>query len=60
MMADEHIPPIPNLTIPQNLFIVSSQKLTHLHEDARNKLLEGIKADGECNTLINIWLTRRI
>ena len=54
----EHILPIPNLTIPQNLFILSNKKLTHLHEDARNKLLDDLKADGKSSN--NIWLTRQI
>jgi 26S proteasome regulatory subunit N7 len=45
-MANEPILPLPNLTIPQNLFVLSNTKLTHLHENARNQLLEGIKADG--------------
>jgi 26S proteasome regulatory subunit N7 len=45
-MADEHIVPIPDLTIPQNLFIVSNAKLTHLHEKARDQLLECIKTNG--------------
>ncbi|PPQ85741.1 hypothetical protein CVT26_005191, partial [Gymnopilus dilepis] len=44
-MADEVVLPIPNLTIPQNLFILSNPALTHLHENARKELLEGIKAD---------------
>jgi 26S proteasome regulatory subunit N7 len=45
-MAAELILPIPNLTISQNLFVLSNAKLTHLHENARNQLLEGLKADG--------------
>ncbi len=45
-MADELIRPIPNLTIPQNVFVLSNSKLMHLHENARDKLLDGIKADG--------------
>jgi len=45
-MATLPILPIPNLTIPQNLFVLSNTKLTHLHENARNQLLEGLKADG--------------
>jgi len=45
-MAGEVVLPIPNLTIPQNVFVLSNAKLVHLHENARNQLLEGIKADG--------------
>jgi 26S proteasome regulatory subunit N7 len=44
-MADEIVLPIPNLAIPQNLFVLSNPLLTHLHSDARKELLEGIKAD---------------
>jgi 26S proteasome regulatory subunit N7 len=44
-MADEVVLPIPNLRLPQNLFILSNPLLTHLHSDARKELLEGIKAD---------------
>ena len=44
-MADELVFPIPNLRMPQNLFILSNPQLTHLHSDARKELLEGIKAD---------------
>jgi len=44
-MADEVVLPIPNLRMPQCLFILSNPLLTHLHADARKELLEGIKAD---------------
>ena len=44
-MADEVVLPIPNLRMPQCLFILSNPQLTHLHSDARKELLEGIKAD---------------
>ena len=44
-MADEVVLPIPNLRMPQCLFILSNAQLTHLHSDARKELLEGIKAD---------------
>jgi len=44
-MADELVLPIPNLTIPQNLFVLSNPALKHLHDNARKDLLEGIKAD---------------
>ncbi|KIM37948.1 hypothetical protein M413DRAFT_20188 [Hebeloma cylindrosporum] len=44
-MADEIVLPIPNLTIPQNLFVLSNPALKHLHDNARKDLLEGIKAD---------------
>jgi 26S proteasome regulatory subunit N7 len=45
-MAEEVVLPIPNLTLPQNLYVLSNPALKHLHENARSKLLEGIKADG--------------
>ena len=44
-MPDELVLPIPNLKMPQNLFILSNPLLAHLHSDARKELLEGIKAD---------------
>ncbi|KAF9525598.1 PCI-domain-containing protein [Crepidotus variabilis] len=44
-MADEVVLPIPELTIPQNLFVLSNSKLSHLHENARKELLKGIKAE---------------
>ena len=36
---------IPNLTIPQNLFVLSNPALKHLHENARKDFLAGFKAD---------------
>lgn len=44
-MADEVVLPIPNLALPQHLFTLSKPSLSHLHENARKELLEGIKAD---------------
>ncbi|PPQ84989.1 hypothetical protein CVT25_010521 [Psilocybe cyanescens] len=44
-MADEVVLPIPNLTLPEKLFILSSPSLAHLHDEARTALLEGLKAD---------------
>jgi 26S proteasome regulatory subunit N7 len=44
-MADDIVLPIPNLKLPQQLFLLSKQQLSHLHNDARNVLLDGIKAD---------------
>jgi hypothetical protein len=49
VMPDELVVAIPNLAIPQNLFVLSNPKLIHLHEDARKQLLEGVKTDGECH-----------
>ncbi|KAJ7090188.1 26S proteasome subunit RPN7-domain-containing protein [Mycena belliarum] len=37
--------PIPNLSLAQNLFTLSSPSLARLHNAARTALLEGIKAD---------------
>ena len=58
-MADEVVLPIPDLRMPQNLFILSNPLLTHLHSDARKELLEGIKADRQSIFLITrkIYLT---
>jgi 26S proteasome regulatory subunit N7 len=47
-MADEIVLPIPNLTVPQNVFVLSNPKLQPLHASARKELLEAIKADGVC------------
>lgn len=44
-MSEEIVLPIPNLKLAQNYFVLSSPHLSHLHEDARKVLLEGIKAD---------------
>ncbi|KAF8343360.1 PCI-domain-containing protein [Amanita rubescens] len=44
-MADDIVLPIPNLNLPQQLFILSKPSLSTLHDDARNTLLQGIKAD---------------
>jgi 26S proteasome regulatory subunit N7 len=44
-MADEVVLPIPNLTLPQDFFTLSSQSLSHLHENARTHLVQAIKED---------------
>ncbi|KAH6903640.1 proteasome 26S subunit [Coprinopsis sp. MPI-PUGE-AT-0042] len=44
-MSEEPVLPIPNLNVPQCLFVLSNPSLKHLHEKARQELLEGIKAD---------------
>ncbi|KAM6500054.1 PCI domain containing protein [Amanita muscaria] len=44
-MAEDIVLPIPNLKLPQQLYVLSKPQLSHLHNDARNALLEGIKAD---------------
>ncbi|KAH9484646.1 26S proteasome non-ATPase regulatory subunit 6 [Psilocybe cubensis] len=44
-MADEVVLPIPNLELPEKLFILSNPALKHLHDEARRVLLEGLKAD---------------
>ena len=44
-MSDEVVLPIPNLKLAQAYFVLSSPHLSHLHDDARKVLLEGIKAD---------------
>jgi len=43
-MAEEIIP-IPNLSLPQQLFNLISPSLSHLHDKARKELFEGIKVD---------------
>ncbi|KAF8633521.1 hypothetical protein AX17_004427 [Amanita inopinata Kibby_2008] len=44
-MADDIVLPIPNLNLPQQLFLLSKPTLSHLHKNAQQTLLEGIKAD---------------
>ena len=56
-MADESILPIPNLGLPQHLFTLVSPSFSHLHENARSSLLEGIKADSGVVHYTNDMLT---
>jgi hypothetical protein len=44
-MSDEAVLPIPNLSLSQHVFTLLSPSLKHLHDNARNTLLDGIKAD---------------
>lgn len=44
-MADDIVLPIPNLTLPQHLFVLSNNAFKDKHNDARSKLLDGIQAD---------------
>jgi 26S proteasome regulatory subunit N7 len=44
-MADDIVLPIPNLSLPQHFFVLSTPSLAHLHENARQELLKGIQAD---------------
>ncbi|KAF9501022.1 PCI-domain-containing protein [Pleurotus eryngii] len=44
-MADDIVLPIPNLSLPQQLFVISTPSLTALHENARTELLKNIEAD---------------
>lgn len=46
-MADDIVLPIPNLTLPQHFFTLSTPSLAHLHGNAAKELLAGIEADGE-------------
>lgn len=43
--------PVPNISLPQQYFILSNPALSHLHEDARKQLLEGIQADSESSRI---------
>ena len=45
-MSEEVVLPIPNLTLPQHYYILSQPGLTHLHNDSRKALVEGIEKDG--------------
>ena len=53
-MGDDLVLPIPNLSLAQDYFVLSSPSLAHLHEDTRKSLLEGIQADRECSLPIQI------
>ncbi|KAI9568050.1 26S proteasome subunit RPN7-domain-containing protein [Boletus coccyginus] len=44
-MSDDVVLPIPNLSLPQHVFTLLSRSLRHLHDNARDTLLDGIKAD---------------
>ncbi|KAG8219201.1 26S proteasome subunit RPN7-domain-containing protein [Butyriboletus roseoflavus] len=44
-MSDDTILPIPSQSLPQHVFILLSPSLKHLHDNARNSLLDGIKTD---------------
>ncbi|KAF8644775.1 hypothetical protein AX16_008281 [Volvariella volvacea WC 439] len=44
-MADDLVLPIPNLNLPQQLFLLSNVRFQHLHQNATAQLLEGIKTD---------------
>ncbi|KAJ7771818.1 PCI-domain-containing protein [Mycena metata] len=43
--SDDVVLPIPNLSLAQNLFTLSTPSLSRFHDAARTALLEGIKAD---------------
>ncbi|KAL7416105.1 proteasome 26S subunit [Mrakia frigida] len=44
--ADEEAPlPIPNLSLPQQVFVLSNPALSERHEAARKELIEGIEKD---------------
>ncbi|TIC37277.1 PCI-domain-containing protein [Wallemia mellicola] len=41
----DNLPAIPNLELPQSVFILQSENLSHLHEEAHKTLLAGIQND---------------
>ncbi|KAG9044577.1 hypothetical protein FS837_007895, partial [Tulasnella sp. UAMH 9824] len=45
-MSNEDAPlPIPNGKVPQNYFVLSNSRLSHLHNEARSALVKGIQDD---------------
>ncbi|KAH9848841.1 PCI-domain-containing protein [Lenzites betulinus] len=44
-MSEDTVLPIPNLSLAQNYFVLSTPSLEHLHQNARKDLLAGIQAD---------------
>ncbi|PPR00378.1 hypothetical protein CVT24_004440 [Panaeolus cyanescens] len=56
-MAEDLVLPIPNLTVPQNLFVLSNPAFKALHEKARTEILEAIKADDMAPYLKSITST---
>ncbi|KAG7088521.1 hypothetical protein E1B28_012505 [Marasmius oreades] len=44
-MADDIVLPIPNLSVAQNVFILSTPSLSRLHDEAREKAIKAIKED---------------
>jgi 26S proteasome regulatory subunit N7 len=45
-MAEDIVLPIPNLKLPEYVFKLANPSLSHLHEEARKELMEGIEKDG--------------
>ena len=45
MEGEELVLPIPRLVLAQHQFTLSTPELSHLHDEARKALLEGIEAD---------------
>lgn len=48
-MPDDVVLPIPNLALPQHLFVLAKPEFSHLHDNARKELLAGIQADRTCS-----------
>ncbi|KIY68741.1 PCI-domain-containing protein [Cylindrobasidium torrendii FP15055 ss-10] len=44
-MSEEVVLPIPNLSVPQYVFILSSPSLSHLHAESQKELIEAITKD---------------
>ncbi|THV03185.1 PCI-domain-containing protein [Dendrothele bispora CBS 962.96] len=44
-MADDIVLPIPNLSVPQHLFILSNPSLSRLHEESQKECLKAIQDD---------------
>ncbi|KIO22312.1 hypothetical protein M407DRAFT_28185 [Tulasnella calospora MUT 4182] len=45
-MSNEDVPlPIPNGKVPQNYFVLSNPRLSHIHNEARSALIKGIQDD---------------
>lgn len=56
---EDRVLPIPNLRLPEAVFILAEPKAQSLHEKARETLLKGIEADGETQSLVRI-LTKKM
>jgi 26S proteasome regulatory subunit N7 len=51
-MADDIVLPIPNLSVAQNIFILSNPSLNRLHDEARANAIKGIEKDRSCSCIV--------
>lgn len=59
-MTDDIIVPIPNLALPELLFVLSNPAFQERHASARTKLLDGIQADRMCFSFSAVCLLKQV